>query len=90
MKIKGGFILSKVGEDFVAMPAGELSGEFTNLIILNSTGAFLWERLATENGTDEESLLQALLAEYEIDEQTAQTDISNFLKKLGSAGILDN
>jgi len=90
MKIKDGFILSKVGEDYIAMPAGEPSGKFSNMIILNSTGAFLWERLSTEGGSDEESLIKSLLAEYDIDEQTARADISNFLKKLSSAGILEN
>ncbi|MGI6754331.1 MAG: PqqD family protein [Eubacteriales bacterium] len=90
MKIKNGFILSRVGDDMVAVATGELSGEFSNLIVLNSVGTFLWEKLSAEGGADAESLASAVLEEYEIDEKTARADISVFLDRLSAAGILES
>jgi hypothetical protein len=56
------------------------------MITLNETGAFLWERLTEE--TTEDALVQALLAEYDVDETTARNAVVNFVKKLSDNGFL--
>ena len=78
MKIKDGFIVNKVGET---------SMERHCMIRLNGTGAFLWGQLATD--ATEEALIQALLAEYAVDEDTARADVAAFLGKLRDADLLD-
>jgi hypothetical protein len=89
MKIKEGFILSKVGGDTVAVASGNLSKTFSGVVVLNGSGAFLWNVLASGGGTDEKGLLSALLDEYEIDESTARADIGLFIDKLSAAGIIE-
>jgi hypothetical protein len=56
------------------------------MITLNDTGAFLWEHLQQE--TDEENLVAALLAEYDVDEPRAAAAVAGFVKKLEENGFL--
>lgn len=85
MKIKEGFILRVVAKQNVVLPAtGDL--DLDRMLTLNSTGKFLWEQLEKE--TDQENLVQAMLAHYEIDENTARTCVSNFVKNLEQHGFL--
>lgn len=87
MKIKDGFIVNKVGSQHVVVPVGETSMERHCMVRLNGTGAFLWGQLAVD--TAEEELVQALLAEYAVDEGMARADAAAFLGKLRDADLLD-
>ena len=85
MKLKDGFILRTVAGETVVLPVG--GGLDLNMMItLNDTGAFLWEKLGTE--TDEAALVAALLAEYDVDQETAKEAVSAFVKKLNDNGFL--
>lgn len=87
MKIKDGFVVNKVGSQHVVVPVGQASVERHCMVRLNGTGAFLWNQLAAE--TTEEALVQALLAEYAVDEGTARADVAASLGKLRDADLLD-
>lgn len=85
MKIKDGFLLRQVAGQTVVLPTGgEL--DLNMMITLNDTGAFLWERLQSE--TDEAALAAALLEEYDVDAETAQKSVADFVKKLDDNGFL--
>lgn len=86
MKIKDGFILRKVANRYIAVAVGEESVNFNAMVSVNETGAFLWDKLKTE--TTEDELLSALIAEYDVDEETAKADISEFLEKLRDGKLL--
>ena len=86
MKIKDGFILRKVADQYIAVAVGEQSVNFNAMVTVNETGAFLWDRLKNEKTKKE--LLGALLAEYDVDEETAKADISEFLEKLREGNLL--
>ena len=87
MKIKDGFIVNKVGSQYVVVPVGEASMERHCMIRLNGTGTFLWEQLGAN--TTEDALVEALLAEYAVDEDTARADVATFLEKLRDADLLE-
>lgn len=87
MKIKDGFILRKVAGSFVAVAVGEQAVNFNAMVTTNETGAFLWEKL--KNDTTEEELLKAITDEYDVDEETAKADISDFLQKLRDGDLLN-
>ena len=73
MKIKQGFILSKIGNDTVAIATGELSRTFSGVIMLNGTGVFLWERL--QQDTTREQLVADMLEHYDVSRAEATEDI---------------
>lgn len=86
MKIKEGFILRQVGDQAVVVAVGAASRDFNGIIKLNPTGKFLWEKL--EKDITPEQLLAEMLDVYEIDEETAKADISQFVAKLKGADLL--
>ena len=86
MRIKSGFMLRRIADTDVVVPAGEGCVDFGGIITLNETAAFLFARLREETG--EEELLAGLLAEYEVDEREARADIRAFLQKLTEADLL--
>jgi sensor domain CHASE-containing protein len=87
MKTKKGFLLRSVGGRNVVVAIGKASEDFNGLITLNETGAFLWKQL--QNGTTYQELLDKLLAEYDVDEQTAREGIDQFLETARGAELID-
>ena len=87
MKIKENFVLRELCGSFVVVAVGEQTLNFKGLIKLNETGAFLWKNMAEKDVTEEE-LLQALLSEYEVEKDIAQTDIKEFVNLLKEADLL--
>lgn len=87
MKIKTGFILRSVGGNRMVVATGARSKEFGGMIRLNESGSVLWNTLA--KGASKEELVAALLGEYDVDQATAETDVSAFLETLREAGVLD-
>ena len=88
MRLKDGFVLNKVGDAYLAVAVGDRADEFSALIKLNGTGAFLWELLAKKDYTAEE-LAAALVSEYDAPTELARADVTRFLEQLRSGGLLD-
>lgn len=86
MKIKKELIKREVAGETLLVPVGKTVYDSNGLFILNELGAFLWERI--ESAQSEEDLLAAILAEYEVSEQTARRDLSAFLDNLRELNIL--
>lgn len=87
LKVKKGFILRKLGTEYMAVAIGEASKNFNGMIRLNGTGAFYWKEL--EKGTTKEQLVAKTLEEYEgVTEGTVRRDVEEFLKSI-SVAIVD-
>ncbi len=85
MKLKEGFVLRDVAGQTVVLPAGG-DLDLNMMITLNETGKFLWTLL--ENDKQESDLIDALLSEYDVDEQTAASAVAGFVAKLNEHGFL--
>ncbi len=87
LKVKKGFILRKLGTEYMAVAIGEASKNFNGMIRLNGTGAFYWKEL--EKGTTRDLLVTKTLEEYEgVTEDTARHDVEEFLDTI-SVAIVD-
>ncbi len=86
MKIKDGFILKEIAGKFIVVSVGNRVKEFNGIINLNETGVFLWKLL--EKGCDEQSMVNEFLSVYDVDENTAKTDVSEFVAKIKEANLL--
>ena len=86
MKVKNGFILRKVGKQFVVAATGEASKNFNGMIRLNDEAAFAFGQL--QGGTTEEELVTALVEKYGGNEAEVREDVANFLDKLKEADAL--
>jgi hypothetical protein len=78
MKIKKGFVLRVVGGENVVVPVGAMSKVFHGMINLNETGAFMWKFFSEEHTLEEG--VAALLAEYDVEEDVARTDVEKFVE----------
>ena len=87
MKIKEGFILRQVADNWVVLPVGQASVNFNGMISLNESGALLWRTL--EQGGDRTALAEALLGEYEVEKEEALADVDAFLAALTKAGCIE-
>lgn len=87
MKIKNDFVLKKIAGSNVVVPVRTRAVDFSGIIKLTETGAFLWKLL--ENDCDREELVAKMLEEYNIDEATASADIDRFITKLREADLLE-
>ena len=86
MKIKDGFILRKVGIQYVVAATGKASENFNGMLRLNESGAFAFRLL--QEGVTEEELVGRIVAEYEVGEEAARADVENFLARLKEADAL--
>lgn len=87
MKVQKDFILREIAGDYVIIPTGKTVLSFNGLITVNEVGADLWKMLQQER--DFEDLVQGILDEYDVDEETAREDIQEFLDTLRKGGILE-
>ena len=86
MKVKNGFILRKVGKQFVVAATGEASKNFNGMIRLNDEAAFAFGLL--QGGITEDGLVAALVEKYSSDEAETRADVAHFLSKLKEADAL--
>ena len=86
MKLKNGFVLREVAGQTVVLPTGS-DLDLSMMITLNGTGKFLWTLL--ENETEEADLVSAILKEYDVDEQTAQKAVADFVAALKKHEFLE-
>ena len=87
MKVKKEFVLRNIAGSDIVIPVAAVGVDFNGMITLNESATFLWRKL--ENDTDVESLVAALLAEYEVDETTARTCVKEYIAKLEEIGCLE-
>ena len=87
MRIKANFILKKIAGSYMVVPVRTRAVDFSGIIKLSESGAFLWAIL--EKGADREELIAKMLDEYDVDEATAATDIDKFITKLREADLLE-
>ena len=85
-KIKDGFVVRKIGPQTMAVPVGERTTEIHGLVALNETGEFLWKIL--QDGADKETLVKALIDEYDVDNVSVAKDVDLYIETLTEQGVI--
>ena len=88
MRIKNGFILRKIADQYMAVAVGSRTRELHGMIAMNETAAFLWEQMRED--CTEDDLSQALLDTYEIDEDKSKEVVQRFIDMLKKEGVLED
>ncbi len=88
MRIKEGFILKKIADDFLVVPTGDNIVDFAAAVSLNETGAFLWEQIKSSKTLEE--LTALMISEYDVDETTAEADTKEYISLLKSHGFIED
>lgn len=89
MRIKDGFELREICGEHVILSHGMDNIDFSKIISLNETAAFLWKEAVGKEEISEEELTATLLEAYEGGhEETARKDVAQVLAKWGEIGLL--
>ncbi|MBR3490739.1 MAG: PqqD family protein [Bacteroidales bacterium] len=89
MKIKKGYTLRSLGKEFILIVEGlEAEVDFSRMISLNESAAFLWKEVVDKD-FDAEMMTSLLVDNYDIDRETAQNDVTALLKSWSDAGIIE-
>ena len=88
MRVKEGFVLKKVCGESIIIPEGTSNIDFTKIISMNESSAYLWENIK-DTDFSAETLAELLTREYDIDNDTALNDAKNILQHWLSAEIVE-
>lgn len=88
MRIKEGFELREICGEHVILSHGMDNIDFSKIISLNETAAFLWKQAVGKEVISEDGLVSSLLEAYEVDEETARKDVAQVLAKWREIGLL--
>ena len=87
MRIKEGFVLRTICKRSVVSGEGTENVNFSSLITLNDTAAYLFKNLQGKEFT-EETAVDLLLQEYEVDRDRAAKDVKALFEKWKETGLL--
>lgn len=87
MKIKEGFILRNVVDEWIVMPKSANIKNFEGAIVLNDVSSHIWKQL--ESPISREDLLRSVLEEFDVSEDVAGIDLDEFLSRLRKMDMLD-
>lgn len=87
MKLKNGFKAVSIGQDRFIIEVGGSTVDLRSAMLINPAAELLFTALYEER--DEKELVNLLLSSYDIDEETANRDVSAFISKLKERDMLD-
>lgn len=87
MKIKEGFVYREIMGQGVVVPTEKASMEFSGMVKLNETGAFIWKKI--QQGGSIEVIVEELLKEYDVSKEQAEASVQRFVSDMTQKGILE-
>ena len=87
MNVKQGFVMRTVAGQTVIIATGEASKSFQGMIRLNETGKIVWEGLT--EGLDADRIADMVVAEFDVDRDTALAGVNKFIGEMRANGFLD-
>ena len=79
-------VTRKTGNEYVLVPITNNIADMDSVYTLNETGAFIWEQI--DGAKSVESIIAALVTEYDIDRKNAETDVFSFIENMSKYLII--
>jgi hypothetical protein len=89
MITKKEFILHHIGDEHVIIQSGAGEVDFSHMITLNDTAAYLWENVEGMSFTTA-TLVDLLLEQYEVGEARALRDVKSMIADWKRVGIIED
>lgn len=80
MKLKKGFEIQNVCGEHIIVPTGVENVDYSKIISLNETAAYLWENVSSKESFTIDDLVQLLLNEYDVEESIAREDSQTIIE----------
>lgn len=88
MKLKDNLAMRKIGDEYIMVSESGSTLDYTRVISLNDSAAYLIQKVVGEPFSKED-LVSMITEKYDIDKQTAETDVQKLLDKLLKAELID-
>lgn len=89
MKTRKGYILRSLGKEFVLVAEGLDAVDFSRMVSLNESAAFLWKSVEDKD-FEAETLVELLLDEYGITREVAEKDVAALLQTWKETDMIIN
>lgn len=86
MRVKEGFILHKIGDEYMVVATGEAAQNFNGIVRGNETAAYIFELLQQE--TTEDAVVEAMCQKYEAERSVIEKDVTKMIQQMREAGFL--
>ena len=86
MNLNKNFILRNIAGESILVATGSATQDFNGMITLNEVATFILENI--DECETEEVLVEKVLEEFEVDEETARSDVREFLDQAIKFGII--
>ena len=87
MRIKNGFELRSICGESIIISHGKENINFTKIITLNESAALIWNNVIDKDFCIDD-MVECLLNEYEVNEQTARKDCEAIAEEWKKVGFL--
>ena len=88
MKAKKGFNLRKVCGESIIVAEGKENIDFSNIISMNETSAYLWENIQQMDSFTVDDMAELLTDAYDVAPETALLDAKTLVEQWADAGII--
>jgi methyltransferase-like protein len=80
-------VTRKTGNEYVLVPIANNIADMNSVFTLNETGAFIWELIDGKRNI--EDIIKVLTTEYDIDKETAISDVVSFVSDMNKYLIIN-
>lgn len=80
-------ILREIAGEYIVVPTGKMALHIHGMLSLSESALLLWNKL--QNDCTEETLVDAIMSEYDTERETAIADVRSFLDQLEKIGALE-
>ena len=87
MRLLDGFVLRSIAGEYIVTGEGLARVDFSKVISLNATAAYLWKQVQDKDFTAED-LVALLTARYDVEAQQARADVDKLVSAWKDAGLL--
>jgi hypothetical protein len=87
MRLLEGFVLRSICGEHIVTGEGLARVDFSKVISLNPSAAYLWEQIQDKDFTAED-LVALLTARYDVDAERARADVDKLLVSWREVGLL--
>ncbi len=88
MKLKDNLTIRKIGDEYMMVSESGSGLDYTRVISLNKTAAYLVQEVHQKEFTKEE-WVELLIDKYDVDKEKAETDVQALIDKLAKEGLFD-
>ena len=89
MKLKENLAVRKIGNEYMMVSESGSGIDYTRVISLNSSAAYLIEKVRHNNFTKND-LVELLIDKYGIEREIAETDVNKLIEKLQKENLLES